>query len=164
MLYKWSHKGFVCTIFCILLTSCTSIDLNSPLYQAEITTTLSTQEYKEEFSIINSELQRLFTTHNPMHKCTIDIGIQKKTIYSGLSSARFSVNKTIDIVINYSLTCEDNLKTRNTIIQSADLTLQQTQTVAQYVSERRVSNEICNQIAKSIHDEIKLFFAVQSTK
>jgi hypothetical protein len=143
----------------LLLGSCSTIDLTSVLYQAEITTTLKTPHHKEEFSTIDWELKKLFKAENSIRKCNIEIGITKTTLDSGISSTLFAVNKNILLKVAYTIKCSDGLKTANTVTQSTDLTLQQEQTVAQYVGERKVSRELCLQIAKSIHDEVKLFFA-----
>lgn len=143
----------------LFLGSCSTIDLNSALYYTEITTTLKTPYQKEEFSTIDWELKKLFKAENPARKCNIEIGITKTTLNSGISSTQFAVNKNISIKVQYTIKCNDGLQTTNTVMQSTDLTLQQEQTVAQYIGERKISRELCLQIAKSIHDEVKMFFA-----
>lgn len=151
-----SYKSLALALF---LGSCSTIDLNSAIYQAEITTTLKTPYYKEEFSTIDWELRKLFKAEKPARKCNIEIGVTKTTLNSGISSTLFAVNKNILLQVAYTVKCNDGLKNTNTITQSTDLTLQQEQTVAQYIGERKLSRELCLQIAKNIHDEIKLFFA-----
>ena len=150
------YKSLALTLF---LGSCSTVDLNSALYQAEITTILKTPYQKEEFSAIDWELKRLFKAENAVRKCNIEIGITKTAKNSGISSTLFAVNKNILIRVEYTIKCNDGLQTSNTISQTTDLTLQQEQTVAQYVGERRVSHDLCLQIAKSIYDEVKIFFA-----
>lgn len=150
------YKSLALALF---LGSCSTVDLNSSLYQAEITTILKTPYQKEEFSAIDWELNKLFKTENPARKCNIEIGITKTTLNSGISSTLFAVNKNISIKVQYTVKCNDGLQTTNTITQTTDLTLQQGQTVAEYVGEKKMSRELCLQIAKSIYDEVKIFFA-----
>ncbi len=150
------YKGLALALF---LASCSTIDLNSALYNAEITTTLKTPYQKEEFSTIDWELKKLFKSENSARKCNIEVGITKTTLYSGISTTLFAVNKNILLQVQYTIKCNDGLQTTNTVTQSTDLTLQQEQTVAQYAGERKISHELCLQIAKSIHDEVKMFFA-----
>jgi hypothetical protein len=142
------YKSLALTLF---LASCSTVDLNSALYQAEITTILKTP--------YDWELNKLFKTENPARKCNIEIGITKTTLNSGISSTLFAVNKNISIRVQYTVKCNDGLQTTNTITQTTDLTLQQGQTVAEYVGEKKMSRELCLQIAKSIYDEVKIFFA-----
>ena len=148
----------------IFITSCSSIDLSSAVYDTEITTSLITPNTKEEFNAIDWELKRLFKTSNPIRKCHINIGIQKTILTSGISSTFFSVNENIALNVNYDLQCNDGIKTSNTITQSTDFTLQQEKTIAQYVGQNKITNEMASQIAKLIHDEIRIFFIVYKNK
>ncbi len=150
------YKGFA---FALVLGSCSTMDLNSAIYQSDVEIKLVTQNQKEEFSIIDIELRRLFKTTTPSRKCNIDVAIVKNSVNSGISSTLFAVNKNITMVVNYTIKCDDGLKTTNSVSQSTDLTLQQEQTFAQYVGEKKVSHDLCIQIAKLIHDELKMFFA-----
>ena len=150
------YKGFALALF---LGSCSSIDLNSAIYQSDVTIALATPHQKEEFSVIDIELRRLFKTATPSRKCNIELSILKTAVNTGISSTLFAVNKNITMTVNYTIACSDGLKTKNSVTQSTDLTLQQEQTVAQYVGENRISHALSLQIAKSINDEFKLFLA-----
>lgn len=130
-----------------------------------LTTSLTTPQFQEEYSVIKSELeQSFFTTKSVERKCNIAIGIEQTKAFFGLTSTTFSVNLTMDFVVKYQLKCNDDLSNSGIVKLNGDLTLVQEKTLGQYVGERHILHEISKRAAAVIHNEVKIFLILHNKK